>query len=302
MGMGNSSGMMGNDPYGVQDAGETKGKKGNSNSTLTPVTLRMIASATQDPDDSFIVNGRAIGKFVTYGLVRLKTDKSTSFTLLLDDGTSQMDATKWIDQDESSESQAQRESIVPGVYVCVYGIIKAFSGNRYISAIHVRIVSDMNEITHHLLDTLYVSLQITQGPPPRKAEAETSMQHQNTMYGNAQSNQMRGNGSVSTFNPYGAAPVSNNNNNSMGRNQANPYGSNMMQGPGDLNMHQKLVLQAFSNDGGSDMGLSVMEVAKILSKNGLKFDDVRRATDFLVQEGHIYSTVDDDHFKSTGDA
>ncbi|XP_063679775.1 replication protein A 32 kDa subunit-like [Bolinopsis microptera] len=47
----------------------------------------------------------------------------------------------------------------------------------------------------------------------------------------------------------------------------------------------------------SDIGMSVMEMSKITSH--LSVTQIRSAIDFLSNEGHIYSTVDDEHYKLT---
>ena len=47
----------------------------------------------------------------------------------------------------------------------------------------------------------------------------------------------------------------------------------------------------------SDQGVSVQEICQQL--RGLPERAVREAIDFLSAEGHIYSTIDDDHYRST---
>lgn len=40
------------------------------------------------------------------------------------------------------------------------GLPKFFGGKRHVSATHVRVIEDPNEIYHHMLKSLYVSLQL----------------------------------------------------------------------------------------------------------------------------------------------
>lgn len=40
------------------------------------------------------------------------------------------------------------------------GTIKVFGGKRHVSATHVRLIKDADEIYHHLLKALYISLSI----------------------------------------------------------------------------------------------------------------------------------------------
>ena len=46
-------------------------------------------------------------------------------------------------------------------------------------------------------------------------------------------------------------------------------------------------------------GLSLEFVANGLRSEGMAEQDVRAAVDFLANEGHLYSTIDDNHYKST---
>ena len=46
-------------------------------------------------------------------------------------------------------------------------------------------------------------------------------------------------------------------------------------------------------------GLSLAFVAQGLASAGVAEKDVRAAVDFLANEGHLYSTIDDNHYKST---
>lgn len=45
------------------------------------------------------------------------------------------------------------------------GTIKVFGGKRHVSATHIRPITDGNEVQHHLLKALYVSLILRGGTP-----------------------------------------------------------------------------------------------------------------------------------------
>ena len=63
---------------------------------------------------------------------------------------------------------------------------------------------------------------------------------------------------------------------------------------------QDLVLKFFQSKGeASDAGCTINEAAAALGVNGVSEAQVRSHVDELVQEGHLYSTIDDDHFKAT---
>ena len=63
---------------------------------------------------------------------------------------------------------------------------------------------------------------------------------------------------------------------------------------------QGLVLTYFQTEGEkNDMGCTVAAAAEALQQNGASFDQVKQIVDTLVADGHLYSTIDDDHYKST---
>lgn len=65
---------------------------------------------------------------------------------------------------------------------------------------------------------------------------------------------------------------------------------------GNFNPVQHAVLQVFMQDM-SEAGTSVDAVCRALS--GYSRQAIREAIDLLCGDGHLYSTVDEDHFKST---
>jgi len=63
---------------------------------------------------------------------------------------------------------------------------------------------------------------------------------------------------------------------------------------------EQLVLSFFQTKGeSSESGCTVAEAADALAANGASIDQVRQLVENLVGDGHLYSTIDDDHFKAT---
>ncbi len=58
-------------------------------------------------------------------------------------------------------------------------------------------------------------------------------------------------------------------------------------------------MDAFVSGNSLEHGLSVEEVARKLAPQNVFLADVRRAAEFLQLEGHLYTTKDEVHFKST---
>lgn len=61
---------------------------------------------------------------------------------------------------------------------------------------------------------------------------------------------------------------------------------------------QDQVLAYFkSYDQNSETGCTVAQCFEAMQAQGATYGQIRESVDMLVQEGHLYSTVDDDHFK-----
>uniref|UniRef100_H2ZJT3 Replication protein A C-terminal domain-containing protein n=1 Tax=Ciona savignyi TaxID=51511 RepID=H2ZJT3_CIOSA len=80
--------------------------------------------------------------------------------------------------------------------------------------------------------------------------------------------------------------------------QTNQNASHQSNNPMDLGMDSvqtqvwKLIQSSMEPD-----GISITSIRSNL--RGLNVNQIKKAVDFLCNEGHIYSTIDDDHFKTT---
>ena len=70
-------------------------------------------------------------------------------------------------------------------------------------------------------------------------------------------------------------------------------------GDGGFDNVQNSVIDAIKGGGQSDSGMSVMDITQQLSPQGITEQQIRAAIEFLSGEGHLYSTVDENHYKST---
>ena len=61
---------------------------------------------------------------------------------------------------------------------------------------------------------------------------------------------------------------------------------------------QQMVLSTISGCT-MDQGISIYELMKKVGQHGFGEKNIKAAVEFLCNEGHIYSTIDDEHFKST---
>lgn len=235
--------------------------------TMVSATIKQLLTARRDnPDDSFKIDGVEIYNVKLIGCLVSVKEQTTNSIYTLEDGTGRIDAKTWAD--ESDESLTERKSrLVEGAYVQVIGTMKEFNGGKSVMAYDIRPVTDFNQITHHLIEAVYQHVCNTKGP----AQKTSSF------------------GATSSSN-FSSAPIA-----VWG---ATTDSKPMMSGNSGGGTHEELILKLFRETPCGDEGISLDVIAsRLSSKMGMA--DVRRAVESLSGEGHLYSTTDDNHFKST---
>uniref|UniRef100_A0A8C2CHN7 Replication protein A2 n=1 Tax=Cyprinus carpio TaxID=7962 RepID=A0A8C2CHN7_CYPCA len=137
--------------------------------------------------------------------------------------------------------------------------------NRSLVAFSVRVLEDMNEVTSHMLEV--VNAHVQQSKP------------QNTMGGG---------GGMSVM------PTSHTSMSSMGSTGSYSAASMMLVNGLSANQNQVLSLIKSCHE---PQGISMQDLKQKLS--GMSVTVIRQIVDFLSNEGHIFSTIDEDHFRST---
>lgn len=144
-------------------------------------------------------------------------------------------------------------------YVRVYGHLRSMNDQRNVIAFAVRPLETHDELTVHLLDVVRSQLKHRKG----------FTSNGGGMVGASAGSFSNGNGNNGSVDP-------------------------AVQG---LTQSQLQVYTALKGSS-SDIGMSIMEIQK--TNNGsLDIGGIKKAIEFLSNEGHIYSTVDDEHYKLT---
>lgn len=255
--------------------GFSGGRKGGSQNTgLLPLTVKQISQAIQNSaDDTFYVDGIDVNNVTLVGMVCNKEERSTDVSFLIDDGTGRIEVKRWIDGQDTHES-IEMASLQNGVYVRVHGHLRSFQGKRNIVAFSVRPVTDFNEITYHFLECIFVHLHNSKANGGAVKGPSAGVQApSNSVYGGSTG---ASGGSYNQYMPSNIAAVG-----------------------GSMDECQKRVHAIFEEPSSlnAEAGLHVDEVARRMS--GFNKKQVKDAIEFLVNEGLIYSTIDDDHYKST---
>ena len=189
-------------------------------------------------------------------------------------GTDQIMVKMWVDQDQNDDFAERRAAWKEGAVVRVIGQMRAFNNNKSIVAYAIQPIADFNEYTFHFIEVVHTHLRATRGPPPSVVPP-------------AYSGAALGGAAGAS---YGAVPAA--------RPGAPP--GQMYAAPSSGGSLEQLVLSFFQTKGEeSETGCTIDDVAQALSNNGATPEQVRSLVEQLVGDGHLYSTIDDDHFKAT---
>ncbi|XP_068180135.1 replication protein A 32 kDa subunit [Antennarius striatus] len=238
-------------------------KKGRSRATqIIPCTVSQLMSASQ-ADEAFKVGDVEVAQVTIVGVIR-STDKSmTNIQYKVDDMTAApMDVKQWLDTEDPGVDSS---ILPPGTYVKVSGNLRSFQNHRSVVAFGLRPLEDMNEITSHMLEVVqaHMVLSKSQSGPSTGGEMNSNI-----------------------------TPMSRQGSESMGGSFA---GANNFTNNG-LSANQNQVLRLIKSCP-YPQGISIKELMQKLS--GLNLSVIKQAVEFLSNEGHIFSTIDEDHFKST---
>ncbi|XP_035537393.1 replication protein A 32 kDa subunit-like [Morone saxatilis] len=148
--------------------------------------------------------------------------------------------------------------VSPGTYVKVTGSLRSFNGQRSMLAMDIRCIKDLNEITSHMLEVVQAHMQLF-GKAFDVNMNPTAVPQSGRVFSHG------GGG-----HPEGVLP------NSLSTIQGQV-------------LH---VIRRFS----VHVGISLRDLK--IQLDHLSIKDIRDSLVFLVNEGHVFTTIDDHHFKS----
>ncbi|KAG7469100.1 hypothetical protein MATL_G00125280 [Megalops atlanticus] len=246
----------------ASQGGEKKGR--TRAQQIVPCTVSQLLTASQ-AEDVFRVGEVEIAQITLVGIVRSMDKSMTNIQYKVDDMTGPpMDVKQWVDvEDPSVESTV----IPPGTYVKVSGNLRSFQNHKSVVAFSVRPLEDMNEVTSHMLEVVRAHMLL--GKP------------QGTMGGGGM------NTSMATVPRPGMG--------GFGGMGGGYTGASDMSANG-LSASQNQVLRLIRSCP-DPQGISIQDLKQRLS--GMSASVIKQAVEFLSNEGHIFSTIDEDHFRST---
>ncbi|CAI5728206.1 unnamed protein product [Peronospora destructor] len=244
--------------------------------SILPVSIKQLQTlgTTSMDDDALRLDGQEVSTVRLVGLLTNLTPHSTSLRFQLDDGSGSFECHYFITGDESDISEGEMSRLREGSYVRVVGKFRTFQGKASLSCFNVTMVEDMNELTYHLLEVIYVHCYNTKGSL-NNGKVDVKM---------------------TSFNTPTKAPSGEQ------WNQPNTGGfgaGNMDYGLIDSNFttEQKAILDVLSTCT-SDHGLKIDQIYADL-RGQMTEVQLHSALNYLTSEGHVYSTIDENHFKRT---
>ncbi|KAF9052876.1 hypothetical protein BJ165DRAFT_1569791 [Panaeolus papilionaceus] len=136
------------------------GRKTEFQESLRPLTIAQLNKASQmHAEADWKVDDMEIGQVAVVAHVVSMQTQTTNTVYVLEDGTGQIEARHWIDENAGSRLANIKENR----YIKVVGLLKVFGKKRYINVSLVRAVEDPHEIYFHILDTISTTILVERG-------------------------------------------------------------------------------------------------------------------------------------------
>lgn len=260
----NAGGFLGQSQLGTP--GGTQGTPGGGEKrkraqNLVPVKINEVLMANED---GLKIEHMDVGMVDIVGKIESVEQTATKTVYVVKDSTGSIDAVHWTDNDAGFD---EGTNVSEGMSARIIGAVRSQQGKKHIMVYRISPVESKEEADSHELECLYVKLKLRQ----LKEKENRSIGASTMGMGGGLSNSMMSNAGM------GAATMG---------------GTSSFQNP----KHEAVFKVLRGCD--RDEGLSRDEMMQAL-RGRLSKMDLDDALDFLSGEGHIYSTTDDDHFKTT---
>lgn len=226
--------------------------------SIVPLTVRQVL---ESPESGLKIAGIDVQLVTLVGIVKAIDVSSIKITYTLEDDTGSITGTFWLDGDQDTSNIPAAIPVVENTYCSMSGSIRNQGGRKHIMVFSIYPITDLNEVTAHMLAVINISLkaeQMTDQVPEPTMKNEMSMS-----YGNSN------------------------------------FETSMSMNNCGLTLPQQRVYRAVkATQGQSEGGANSRDVLNALTVK-MPIKEVDKILDFLMQEGHIYSTIDDYHFMVT---
>jgi len=193
------------------------------------------------------------------------TTNNTNVCYKIDDGTGIIDVKVWHENDDSGMTQV-KDAVEEGTYVRVYGHLRQWQKSLNVVAFRLKQLDSFDEVTYHFLEVIRVHLHHTKGPlPAGTAAAGTPIKVQNGLHGGPS-----------------PSPV-----------------VKTESGTQQFNQVQTAILSVISQAGNKDLGAHKNAIYTACTDMKLESQSIAHNLEWLVSEGHVFTTMDDDHYATS---
>ncbi|THH20680.1 hypothetical protein EW146_g718 [Bondarzewia mesenterica] len=262
--------LTGGSPFGSSSGSPGGASRRALAQSLRPLSIMQVHKATQAHTDAdWMIDNTEIGQVTIVGRVITIQTQTTNSVYWVDDGTGRVEARFW--SDSTGQEGESFEGITEGSYVRVTGTLKTYGNKRYINTVHIRPIKDWHEheLWFHIAEIMAITLTFDRGPVRDiiypSAPAGSSV-NQNTAAGQGHA-----------ASAYTAQP--------------NPVVADERWA--NLPPVQLSIVTYMSQQPQQDEGIHVSAIARAV---GADVNAISDALEKLMDEGHIFTTMDEMHF------
>lgn len=246
---------------------------------LSQVTIKQILTAAPpQPDEALFIDGQEISQLQMVAQIQSIDCQSSHTSYRINDLTGSLDAKQWSNDNQVTDTSGLGQ----GAWVRIFGRINVYQGRCSINVFEIAPITDFNDITLHFTECIYSHLANTTAT--EKGSAQPQQQSQGGWNGQQQQQQQNQGGGW---------------NQNQNQNQQPQHGGNGNGGAGDSLQNKILNIIRSPEFENSETGCDVSVLFSRLGNEDV--NAIRAAIDQLSDSGMIYSTVDDEHYKFSGD-
>jgi len=260
-GSGSATQLQGGFTNSPSASGGESGGKARRAQNVVPV---LIDHVLRGAEEGFSIEGTEVGMVKLVARVMSMEKTATKSTYQIEDSTGSIECIQWVDEGQREDEFAE------GTYVKLIGSVRTQGDRKHIMTIRMAEVPTEEEKDFHALEVAYSHLKLKQ--------INNRLGMGGGMDGGLP-NSMMNSSSFGGMGTLGAGMSSSASSNQFGnKNYDMVYG----------------YIKRCSDDQGLNIGSLFNEIRNKMSKK--EMDD---SIEYLSSEGHIYSTVDDEHYKVT---
>ncbi|KAL5489743.1 SSB2 [Sanghuangporus weigelae] len=265
-----AGGFMQNSSPRTSSQNSPGGERRVSSQSLRPVTIKQVLKAEQAHSDAELyIDGAEVTQVTVVAQVVSTAPQTTNKIYVLEDGTGRVEARVWTDTSMDEMEQDDDDAIRHNTYVRVTGVLKHFGNKRYINATNVRPIKDAHELYFHLMETMFVALAHQRGSPTDSSGTggrNLGVDASATMNGGT-------GGNYSHYTSRSATSA-----------------SDQYAGVSPL---ARRIVEFIATQPATAEGVHVARIAREVKADA---GAISAALDELMDNGHVYSTVDESHF------